>query len=262
MASRVDPSKMESTSSSQSETEDPARDPAACVAYGAGESSLGLPTDPGRAEEAGIEISASSIRRIICPKRRPGTEAGHLVPVHAKPGGLDHRLRSLYRWRTVRLKPSTCSSLSICTPENGPDRWSDRWGHQPARGAARSPVIFPRHGSPAISQSTSSSTTVKSGSAPPSTRCSRQRGSGSCAHRGERPERMPMPSDSFGLSALNASTGSSSSTNVTCGQCSRPMSIITTGKDHTGVATYFLPRDSRSFNPSPPAQITLPDGTG
>ena len=51
----------------------------------------------GELQKIGIDISATSIRRITSPKRRPGTQAGHLAPVHEIAGLLDHRLRPVHR---------------------------------------------------------------------------------------------------------------------------------------------------------------------
>ena|ERR1039458_2039785 len=42
--------------------------------------------------KVGIEISASSIRRVIAPKRRPGPKTRHLEHVHANPGCIDRCL--------------------------------------------------------------------------------------------------------------------------------------------------------------------------
>ena len=53
MASGACPSEVDPTSSGQPEAEDPARDPAPRVAVGKGESALGLPAHPRRAQEAG-----------------------------------------------------------------------------------------------------------------------------------------------------------------------------------------------------------------
>jgi hypothetical protein len=50
----------------------------------------------GELQKIGIDISATSIRRITAPKRRPGAEAGHLAPVHEIAGVLDHRLRPVH----------------------------------------------------------------------------------------------------------------------------------------------------------------------
>jgi putative transposase len=46
----------------------------------------------GELKKLDIEISASSIRRIISPKAQTGTKTRYLVPVHAEPGGFDHRV--------------------------------------------------------------------------------------------------------------------------------------------------------------------------
>ena len=46
----------------------------------------------GELQKIGIEISTTSIRRILAVKSRPGPQPGHLAPIHAHPSLLDHRL--------------------------------------------------------------------------------------------------------------------------------------------------------------------------
>jgi hypothetical protein len=130
-------------------------------------------------------------------------------------------------------------------------------------GARRSPAISPRHVKPETLPSSSSSTTVTSASVPSSTRCSRQRESGSSALLGGRPERIPMPKHSFVLPAPKVSTDFSFSTSATSAQCSRPMLITTTERDHTEESACRLPRGHRRrSNPSPPSQPILDEGIG
>jgi len=76
-------------------------------------------------------------------------------------------------------------------------------------------------------------------------------GSGSSARPGGHHERMPMPSDASGLSGPNVSTDSSSSTNATYGRYSRPMSTITTDRDHTEGVICRLPRATENRPPLP-----------
>ncbi len=65
----------------------------------------------------------------------------------------------------------------------------------------------------------------------------------SCARRDVHPVPMPTPNDSFGLSAPNAPTGSSSTMNATFDPYCRPTSITATGRGRTEASTCSLLRD-------------------
>jgi hypothetical protein len=162
----------------------------------------------GELKKLGIEISASSIRRITSPKRRPGpkrdtwsqftrTQAASIIAC------------DLFTVESIRLKTHhVLFFIDLRTRQVLIGGVTD--GATNLSGVPRSPAICPKCGSPAIFLSNSWSMTVTTGSAPPLTRCSRRRGSGSCARRGGHREPMPTPSGSSGPSEMSASTGSSS----------------------------------------------------
>jgi putative transposase len=161
----------------------------------------------GELKKLGIEISASSIRRITCPKRRPGPKRDTWCQFMRNQAASIIAC-DLFTVETIRLKTLhvrffidlRTRKVLIGGVTDGATNLS--WCTQIARNLSEAresrdiPVQFlvrdrdNRFG-------------------PTSTRYSRQRESGSCAHLGERLGPMPMPSDSFGLSEMNVSTGSS-----------------------------------------------------
>ena len=114
-----------------------------------------------------------------------------------------------------------------------PDRRRDRQaGHRLGDPAGPQPLAWSSPSRPL--RSSSSSATETPSSAHPSTPSSPQRASGSSRPRSGRHGRTPSPSDSWAPSGESASTGCSSSDDVTSKPCSPSTSSTTTGTVPTG----------------------------
>jgi hypothetical protein len=214
----------------------------------------------GELKKLDIEISASSIRRIIAPKRRPGPKRDTWCQFMRNQAASIIAC-DLFTVETVRLKTLhvlffidlNTRKVLIGGVTDGATNLS--WCTQIARNLSEAreawniPIKFLVH-----------DRDKRFGAS--FDEVSKAEESGSSARLGGRHERMPTPSDSFGPSAPNVSTESSSSTKAISARCSRPTSITTTGRGRTEGSTSCLPMGHRTSSPSPPPQAILDEGIG